>query len=332
MAEGIYLRWGARRNRADDLAKALDVRLVALRWQSSNPAIVPIRYIVQFLQTLGLLLWRRPKVVLSQHTHPFCSLAAVVYAAFGRCRVITDCHNAPFVDRVWRDWPIDVVNRFIYSRAALNLVHNRAILKYAVETLRLPGDFLVLHDAIPHVRDIDPSGNEGSGALVVCSFAADEPIEAIVEATRLAPDIRFRITGNRARLGRSSHAGVGENVTFTGFVSNSEYDRMLASAEVVIALSTRNNVLMRACHEAIGAGVPLVTSDSPTAREYFSEGTIFVRNEAEDIAVGTRTAIDAKARLRAEMGELRRLRREQWLRELEPVRELIRLCEHPKVP
>ena len=82
--KGLYLRWGGQRNRADDLAKALGTRLVSFGWQTKSPLLVPLRYAVQFTQTLETLVKERPDVVVTQHTQPFCSLAAVLYSkAFG---------------------------------------------------------------------------------------------------------------------------------------------------------------------------------------------------------------------------------------------------------
>ena len=89
---------------------------------------------------------------MSHHTQPFCSLAAVLYGELAGVQVVTDCHNGPFADPVWQMAPLRAINKFVFRRAAANLVHNEAIRRYAVDTLNLPGRFLVLHDVVPESR------------------------------------------------------------------------------------------------------------------------------------------------------------------------------------
>lgn len=309
---GIYLRWGGRRNRADDLAEALGLELVSLSWRSGSIFIVPFRYVVQFLQTLFLLFTRSPNVVFSQHTQPFCSLAAVLYGGVTGRPVITDCHNGPFVDRLWQKWPLSWLNRVVYRNADINLVHNGHILNYIVDEQRLPGKFCVLRDPIPDFIIPASPPTRRPTVVAICSFAADEPVEALIRATRLTPEIDYAITGNVARLDDRLHAMAGENLHFTGFIPNAEYDRLLCGAGAAIALSTRENVLMRACHEAIGAGLPFVTTDIQVGREYLTGGTVFVDNTAESIAAGIRRAIEQRDRLAREMPALKRLRQGEW--------------------
>ena len=127
---GVYLRWGGQRNRADDVAALLGVPLVSLAWKTRRPWLVPLRYAIQFAQTLVVLWRRRPEVVLSHHTQPFCSLAAWLYTRWHGARLVTDCHNGTLVDSPWNRWPVSAINRFVFARAAVNLVHNHAIAEH----------------------------------------------------------------------------------------------------------------------------------------------------------------------------------------------------------
>lgn len=323
---GIYLRWGGRRNRADDLAVALGTELVSFGWQTKSPILVPLRYGVQFTQTVATLLRESPDVIVTQHTHPFCSLAAVLYGRLLGKVVVTDCHNGPFVDRIWQRWPWAAIHRFVYANATLNLVHNEGIRQHVTAALRLPGVFRVLHDPIPDVTaESDPSVPQPS-IMAICSFAADEPVEALLRATTLLPDVLFFITGDASRLNAKLARLRGDNVRFTGFLSNEAFDRLLASVTGALALSTRDNLLMRACHEALGAAVPLVTTDGPVAREYLSLGTVFVTNDAESIAAGVRQAVEEATQLRAEMARLREERKARWRESIEALRSELGLA------
>lgn len=324
--DAIYLRWGPNRNRADDLAPALGAELVALRWQTKDWLRTPVRYVVQFIQTVLLLLWRRPRVVISQHTQPFCSLASLIYAKLTGAVLVTDCHNGPFVDRIWRRWPLGRINQFIYSRARLNLVHNEEIRRFVTEEMALSGEFTVLWDRIPDFSEAAAADFDGRYVLAICSFSGDEPVEAFLQAAARTPDVRYRVTGDVRRLEPSLQAAVGGNVRFAGYLPNEAYDELLCKAAAAVALSKRQHVLMRACHEAIGAGRPLVTSDSPTARAYLTGGTVFVANEAGAIAAGIREALARADELAGQMQLVRARRQKDWWRQLEAVKRRLGLA------
>ena len=111
-----------------------------------------------------------------------------------------------------------------------------------------------------------------------------------------------------------------DNVRFLGFLPDKEYDLLLQQSAVAIALSTRDNLLMRACQEAIGAATPFVTSEGPVARDYLSRGTVFVENQPESVAEGVRDAVARSATLRADMKLLREERRAEWLRSVDELK------------
>ena len=316
----LYLRWGSRRNRADDLASALDAELVALQWRTTNPALVPVRYGVQFLQTLAILMRRRPRLIYSQHTQPFCSFAAVLYGRLSRTPVITDCHNTPFVDWPWTAWPANWIARFVYRNAALNLVHNEGIRDYVIHELRYSGRFEVLHDPIPEMKPGSAPDLRRPAVVVISSFAADEPARAMLQATRQTPEAHYYITGDTRRLPPPLRDLAGDNVTFTGFLPDADYDALITNADAAMALSTRENVLTRACHEAMSAGVPFIASDTRVARRYLSGGTTFVKNSSTGITHGIREALADHARLRSEMQALKEVRHREWKKRIQEIK------------
>jgi glycosyltransferase involved in cell wall biosynthesis len=66
----------------------------------------------------------------------------------------------------------------------------------------------------------------------------------------------------------------------------------------------------------MAAEVPLVTSNSGAAREYFTRGTIFVENTPEAISRGLREAIETRETLRQQMRDLKRERSIQCSRQV----------------
>jgi len=332
----VYLRWGARRNRADDIAARFGAELVSLRWQTKVPWLVPIRHATQFLQTLAVLESRRPEFIISHHTQPFCSLAAVVYCSVSGARCVTDCHNGPFQERIWQLPPIKMLNRFIFEQADLNLVHNLGMLELVERELGLGERFSVLWDVVPDptAAPRKPEGAWSNDVMAICSWSSDEPMDVIFAAARRLPDVGFHITGRPSGAHADLMNDAPDNVHLTGFLDDDDYDALLAGVDAALVLSTRDAVLTRASQETIAAGTPLVTSDTATARDYLSGGTVFVENEPESIAEGIRGALANAEVLSREMEELRTQRRSLWWVQARAVAERMGLPEDliPKAP
>jgi glycosyltransferase involved in cell wall biosynthesis len=325
-----YLRWTERRGRDDEIAAALGAQLVSVPWRPAGDLVAPVRYLQQFVFSLLALRRRRPDAVVARVTHPFCGLAAACYCAFSGAAFINDCHNGPFAQRIWRTAPFRQLNRWLFRRATLNLVHNEQLRRHVTEELGLRSTFMVLHDAIPD-RPAEPVSRLRPAAAVLGSFGEDEPVGAVLEAARELPDVHFSLTGDRARAA-SFIPGAPRNVEFTDYLADADYDSLLAGADVAVVLSSWEHVLTCGCHEALGAGVPIVVTDSEAARDYLRGGAVFVENEPESIAAGIRSALKGADRLRAEAAELRGARQRAWAAELEQVRRsILEVCRRPKV-
>lgn len=310
---GLFVRWGGQRNRADDVAESLGVPLVALRWHTRRPWLVPLRYAVQFVQTFLVLRRRRPSVVISHHTQPFGSLAAWLYCRLTGAHLVTDCHNGAFVDPPWCRWPLSALARFVFARARVNLVHNHAIAEHVREDLRIPGEFSVLRGPIVERRPepIELPGGYRGHVLAIYSWGSDEPVEPLLEAAERLPDVLFHVTGSLRRMPEDLRSSRLANVRRTGFLPDEQYDRMLASVDLAMALSTWRYVITQSSAEAVGAGTPFLTTDVPIARRYFRQGFVFVENTGESVAAGIDEALRRREELRAGIAETRR----DWQRE-----------------
>lgn len=310
----VYVSWGAHR-RADEIARGMSADLVVFKWHTTDWVRTPIRYAVQFVQTILILLRRRPKAVISHHTQPFCSLACLLYCTLFRARLVTDCHDGAFIDRRWQRFPLGGLNRVIFARARMNLVHHSLIRDHVVDVMGISGRFEVLRNGVPEMPCGAAAEDRAGGRIavaVVCSFGADEPVDVIMAAAREVPEAQFEVTGNPSRLPRAIRDEAPANVAFTGFLPDDEYDELLCTATVALVLSTRENVLTQGCHEVMGAGRPLVTSMSEAAQRYLTRGTVLVANTAEDVAAGLRSAIARSEELAREMKDLADERRTQW--------------------
>jgi glycosyltransferase involved in cell wall biosynthesis len=95
------------------------------------------------------------------------------------------------------------------------------------------------------------------------------------------------------------------NVTLTGFLSTAAYGGLLSSADAVMTLTILDHTMMRGAYEAIYQGTPVVVSDWPILREFFSEGALYVKNSPDAIAQAIRTVAQDAAELRRGAARLR---------------------------
>ena len=72
----------------------------------------------------------------------------------------------------------------------------------------------------------------GFNVLFVCTFASDEPVEAVLEAARQLPEVHFYVTGDRRKKPASFFETAPPNVIFTGFLDpNGRYLGLLRAAD-----------------------------------------------------------------------------------------------------
>ena len=228
-----------------------------------------------------------------------------------RYRLIIDTHNCalePAEGGVgWRSLP----GRWLLRSADKTIVTNTAL---AARVQALGGRATVLPDRIPTApRQVDPTSPH-IGAVLVCSFASDEPIEAVLASVPLlGASTQFTVTGNwQAHRDRLPHP-LPRGVRLTGFLADDEYWRLLASAGVVIDLSLMANNLPCGAYEAVAVGVPMVLSDDSAVRSHFSAGVIYAAPEPEQIAAAVTLALAERPKLLAQVATLREQLSASWL-------------------
>jgi hypothetical protein len=101
-------------------------------------------------------------------------------------------------------------------------------------------------------------------------------------------------------------------VVFTGYLMGDDYWNRLYRARAVISLTTYPHSLLAGAQEGLYIEKPLILSDQPTLREYFSRGTVFVDNTAQGFENGVKTFIAQEDAYKREIAELHRLRAQQW--------------------
>ncbi|HET6380041.1 MAG TPA: glycosyltransferase [candidate division Zixibacteria bacterium] len=270
----------------------------------------PLKYPRQFLASVIALARRRPRVILVQSPPSMASWTVAAYATFSGAAFVVDAHSDAFERAFWNrpQW----LNALVARRAAAVIVTDE---HWAARVRRLGGRPLVI-PAVPTELAVEPPPplDRGFNVAVVNTWAPDEPLAAVLDAAELVPSATFQVTGNRAgvaALGRSIPA----NVRFTGFLPEPTYHGLLAHAQAVICLTTRNHTMQNGAAEALYLGTPIITSDWPILRDYFSRGTEHVDNTARGIAAAVEKIMRDPDGYRAEIRALRDERREQWRRD-----------------
>jgi glycosyltransferase involved in cell wall biosynthesis len=119
------------------------------------------------------------------------------------------------------------------------------------------------------------SPEEPFTALFVGKLIPLHGVGTIVEAARLAPDVRFRVVGH----GQLNHvlAGRPRNVDWVPWVAYERLPQEFHAASCALGVFGTSGkaarVIPNKAFQALACGVPLVTADTPAARELLTDET-----------------------------------------------------------
>ncbi len=322
-SDWLALSWAPYSRMSTTFAKELDSKLYCvhfLRFQS--PPIAPIKYVLQAVRTLQILFREKPLAIHVQ-TPPFISGMVVDwYCRLSGAKFVLHYHSAVF-DPIW-NWALPL-QKLIARRAVTNIVTNQhwadVVAGWGGKTLVMVDPFLELPEGDPFpVRD-------GFSVACVCTFAEDEPVDALMQAARITPDVNFYITGDKRKKPASFFENAPANVSFTGFLDpNRQYPGLLRAVDAVMVLTTRDYTLQLGGCEAAAVKKPLITSDWPYLHEVFSGGTVFVDNTPEGIQRGIRQMQGDYPRYCHEIARLRGEKQQEWNLRLNQLKEMIRMA------
>lgn len=323
----VFIAWVPFQRRQISMAPLFGFESIFLPIRQTFRILRPFQYLANALKTMSLLKAKRPRVIWVQLPQvPLLTVALLYKQMFDRnVRIIADCHNR-ILNRPWKYWP--------GLRTQLNacdavVVHNNAVLP-KVTAMGVRHDILRLLEDPPAVlrSEVSPTLSfPHPWVLFLASFNPDEPVQELYEAARLAPEIHFVIAGDRNRAtGRHSIQGHPGNLKLPGYLSGAELDSAILSADAVLALTKLEDAQLSSAGEAIGAGRPMVLSDTPVTRDLYYKGGIFVdTHSSASIVMGCRAAIEGNARLAAESLALRDERYSRWRFQAESLSKVLAL-------
>ncbi len=306
-----FIAWTPVSGRSAEIAEALDGEARCFyTFRIVRKPLVPLRYGWSALGTASYLARRRPRAVIASNPPIFPGLIALLYAKLARVPIVLDSHTGSFGlkgDRVSR--LLLPAHAWLARRATATLV---AADELAERVREWGGRPQVVHEAPPHWEVAPPAPlGERPIVLVVSTFDHDEAVEHVVEAARLVSEIQFRLTGDLRKCPPGLYESLPPNVELVGFLRGDDYVRAVASADVVVALTTEPQSVVRAGYEAVYSQRPLVVSDWPVLREVFPHA-VHVENEPDAIASGVRAAIARHAELAETAPLALELQRRRW--------------------
>ena len=315
----VAISWAPYSRRSEVFAREVGGQLYNIHYlRFKSPPHAPIKYILQAARTLQVLFKERPSAVHVQ-IPPFVSgLVVDFYSRIAGTKFVLDYHSAAF-EPVW-DWALPA-QKYLARRASANTVTNQ---HWAEIVDSWGARSLILGDAF---LDLPPGSeypvSEKFNIAYICTYSFDEPLEEVIEASRGNQDVHLYITGNKKHIKPELLEDLPNNITLTGFLPEDKYIGLLRSVDGVMALTTRDFTLQRGGCEAIGIGQPLITSDWPFLRDFFSHGTVHVDNTQEGIRAGMNTMVQEHEKLQEGALQLRIDGRLIWQNQLSQLSNLM---------
>jgi hypothetical protein len=252
-------------HRASEIAKAVggevyEPRPRRKRWPAA------LRYLVQAVQTVARVVRIRPSDVLFTNPPFVTGLVLLLPAKTLGFRVWADAHSGAFNDPRWMRFA--KANEWVMRRCAGVIVTNERLASLVGAKGGRP---LILNYPATEYRNREPTRDPQLVATL--GFQFDEPVDELLEAARRAPNVRLALTGPAPD---SVRAETPPNCSIPGWLSRSDYERMLAEARGVVCLTTRENTMQTGAYEALQYALPMVLSGTQALRSFFRRGVIFV--------------------------------------------------------
>jgi len=226
---------------------------------------VAIRYMLQALHTVARVVRERPDAVLVTDP-PFVS--GLVLVPLGRALGFSlwcDAHSGAFNDPRWARF--ERANAWLMRHCDGVIVTNRRLAARVEEAGARP---LLLNWGVEEPVERRP---ERAFLIAPFTYGFDEPVQELLAAARLVPQVTIVLTGRAPdELRRATPA----NCIFTGWLSREDYEERLRSARGLIALTTREDTMQLSAQEGLQHGLPMVVSGTRLLRDFFSAGGVVV--------------------------------------------------------
>lgn len=279
MESVIWISWQKHR-RTESICSRLKIPLKVFLSQKKGLA----RYILLSVKTVLFLIRVRPRVLIVQNPSLILSTISLLARPLFNYQLVVDAHNEgvkPYINT--RPLFIKLTN-WLLRRADVTVVTN----PFLADSVKRAGGYpVVLPDPIPLAPAVMTPERQKSTAfqvVAIATFADDEPLKEVFEAVLdLQHEVELKVTGNVAKCPEELRQYSGARIQFTGFLSDDEYWKCIAEADLVVDLTKMEYCLVCGSYEAMAVLTPLLLTDDPAARFLFQSGVVFTKNDVSSI-------------------------------------------------
>lgn len=270
---GVVFSWGKSITRSHSIASELGFSDIHIYPKYSTVWGKFLNYLSAFIKQFILIARNDYDAVVVVAPPVFSLYSAVIARLFckKKFKIIYDCHNG-VLRSDWKYWPF---LKFFAQRADVVLCHNNVVKPFVDELYGV--DAKILLDPLVSLENIDLDFMDSSGfidetkinVLVPVSYADDEPIDEIIQAAfELGNSYNFILTGDYTK----KYDMVDEYpVTFTGYISNVLYFKLMKDADAVLCLTSNDAIQMCAMIEAISFYQRAIATNNSVNKTLFSK-------------------------------------------------------------
>jgi glycosyltransferase involved in cell wall biosynthesis len=319
-ANMLFISWIAFSRRGQLISEKFELKHYQIQSLKHKYFLSPVRYVLQTLTTIRILLRENPKIVFVQNPPIFASIVVYLFVRIKNANFIIDSHTGALLAPWWK-WSLPL-HSYLSRRALVTIVTNQ----YLAQKIKNWGAKAFI---LPDVPVVFPKGKRINlkkqfNIVVINTFSPDEPIEAILEAASSLPDIHFYITGDTIQAKKKYLKHHSKNVEFTNFLPDEDYIGLLNTVQAIMVLTNANHTMQRGACEALSIGKPIITSNWPILRDFFNKGTVYVDNTSIGIKNGILKLQNNLEKLKEEILILKKERYLEWKNQYNDLKKLLK--------
>jgi glycosyltransferase involved in cell wall biosynthesis len=310
LGHGIFLTWEQHQRTRSLVARlGLQLREIVLAGPRHR------RYWGQIAGTLRHLRHDQPPLVFMQNPSIVLSVLVLCWRILTRakCVIVMDAHNEAVEPMIFSWKIVRIVAAWAVRTSDFTMVTNRFLAEKVVQQGGRP---LILPDPVPSVAPAQAQvlrADEPLRVLVIATYAADEPIAAILESAKAVQgQIEFQFTGNFRKLPAHVIEAAAPNVKFLGFLQESDYWERMRNAHAVLDFTLLDDCLVCGAYEAVAVGRPMLLSDTRALKDYFRIGALYSAADPAAITIAVRQLRTDYADLCTQITSLRSLLQTEW--------------------
>jgi hypothetical protein len=320
MSKRVFIVWARYNRRSELLAHHLGATIHYISYGERRKLMqVPWRYAMQARRTWRVLSDEKPEIILVQNPPIFAVLVVALYALLHRVQYVIDSHTAAFVGTKWH-WSMGF-HRRLSRRALTTIVHNESQ-ERLIQTWGCPY-FMLAFTPGDYPAGVTYPLSKDFNIAVICSYDSDEPFGLIFEAAKSLEGVSFYLTGDAQGIDQRLLARKAENIHLAGYLPYDRYIGLLRGVDTVMDLVNNDHTLLMGGFEAVSLGIPLIVSDSPLLRNYFSSGTVYVSNTVDGICDGVRQMQDNHLQMKNDIMILQKQLHIEWIHKFTEFRQLL---------